>query len=106
MYMQIFIKSFTGKTITLNVESTDTVLSVKKRLAESQTLDITRCKLMYCGNSMYDGELLGDHNIQLESTIHLLYRLLRFSTTPTKDVMTTMNFIGILPIILRKWISS
>lgn len=103
MYMQIFIKSFTGKTITLNVEPTDTVLSVKRQLAESQTLDITRCKLMYCGNSMYDGELLGDHNIQLESTIHLLYRLL---STPTKDVMTTMNFVGILPIILRKWISS
>ena len=103
MYMQIFIKSFTGKTITLNVEPTDTVLSVKRQLAKSQTLDITRCKLMYCGNRMYDGELLGDHNIQLESTIHLLYRLL---STPTKDVMTTMNFIGILPIILRKWISS
>ena len=110
--MQIFIKTLEGKTVLFDVESCESVLSVKKRLAAEHGVDFDRCILMICGKKMGNDDLMRDHNIQTESTLHVIYRKVKHIDPligplvdpligpPMKDVMMAMNFIGLLSIII------
>jgi ubiquitin C len=105
--MRIFVKTLEGKTVLFDVESCESVLSVKKRLAAEHGVDFDRCILMICGKKMANDELMCDHNIQTESTLHVIYRKVKIVGSlvgplvgpPMKDVMMAMIFIGLLPII-------
>ena len=100
--MRIFVKTLEGKTVLFDVESCESVLSVKKRLAVEHGVDFDRCVLMICGKKMANADLMCDHDIQTESTLHIVYRKVKPAVgPPMKDVMMAMIFIGLLPMILN-----
>ena len=98
--MQIFVKLLVGgKTILLDVQPFETVLCVKRRLSELHDVDFDRCVLFICGKAMFNHQTMSDCNICLESTIHVVYRKVKYIMPPMKDMIVTMNLVGILPII-------
>ncbi|KAI6211511.1 60S ribosomal protein L18a [Aphelenchoides besseyi] len=73
--MQIFVKTLTGKTITLDVEATETIENVKAKIQKKEGIPPEQQSLIFEGQPLENGRNLSQYNVQAKTTLHLLQRL-------------------------------
>ncbi|KAG2293656.1 polyubiquitin [Brassica napus] len=95
MVMRIFVKTLTGKTITLHVRSSETIANVKARIQFKERIPRDKQMLIFIGIPMEDRRTLADYNIEKDSTVHLVLRMegMRILVKALTGMTMTLNCV-------------
>ena len=101
MPVEIFVKSLTGKTITLSCELTDTVLSIKEKFHNIEGVPVDEQRLIFGGKQMDNAETLESYGVQAEATLFVVLRLRGGSIccSPVNPFNTLLNINLIMAIL-------
>ena len=81
--MHLLVKTVSGRTVSLEVQPTETVESVKKQLQERENVDSYNQRLVFAGKELEDNELLSSYPISEEATVEMLFKIAGGVIEPT-----------------------
>jgi hypothetical protein len=97
--MQVFVKTLTGRTITVTTSSSIPVETFKKHIYDIENIPHHQQRIIFAGKQVEDGHTFSDYNIMQESTLHLTLRMVggMFHATSGRD---DMNYAGQIEVVL------